>query len=109
MIPFFQGRIENPNIELMKGKDKEVFELKIKELNQKIENDSLFFQEWENYLKSQKEIYTSILNTPNKYFRFLQSKGLFPKFGFNRPYKNILLNMNRCETHHEIMKAILEK
>lgn len=109
LIPFFQGREFGSGIELMKGDEELKFRKRIRELNKIIVNDKEFYKKWEQYIETQKKAYISILNVPNKYLRYLQSKGILPSMGLNKPYKNILLNLNRCETHQEILKAVLEK
>lgn len=108
LIPFFQGREQNPNIELMKGNDEKNFFEKINMLNKTIVNNEEFFTQWQLYLETQRKTYTSLLRTPNKYVRFLQAKNLLPQFGLNKEFRNVLLNINRCETHHEILKSVLE-
>lgn len=68
----------------------------------------LLFTEWEKYLKTQKRYYKSILTTPNKYIRYVQTKGWLPIIGLSPGHRNMLLNIFRCETHHKIMINILE-
>lgn len=109
LIPFFQGRESGSEIELMKGDEELEFRKNITELNKIIVNDEEFYRNWDQYIETQKKAYISILNVPNKYLRFLQSKGMLPGMGLSKPYKNILLNLNRCETHQEILKAVLDK
>jgi|AGTN01.1.fsa_nt_gi Putative enzyme of poly-gamma-glutamate biosynthesis (capsule formation) len=109
LIPFFQGRKENPNIHLMDNDDRRDFFDKIGLLNRIITDDQLFFDNWNNYLNTQRKYYLSMLNTSNKYVRYLKAKGLFPELRPFREHRNILLNILRCETHHEIMTDILEK
>lgn len=109
LIPFFQGREESPHIQLMDGKQKEEFFLKVEELNHIIACDELFYKYWKDYLSTQKKFYLSTLTTPNKYIRFLKAKGYLPMGELPKEHRNVLLNILRCETHHEIMMSILEE
>jgi len=108
LIPFFQGREADPNMRIMEKEDRKIFFDRIEVLNKIITNDELFSDRWTSYLTTQKKYYLSILNTPNKYIRFLKSRGVLPQFALNREHRNVLLNILRCETHHEIMTNILE-
>ena len=110
LIPFNQGREKNPKLELLKEKERKVFDLKIKELNNIISNDELLEKSWSNYIETQKKSYKANLFIQNKYIRALISKGLLPEFYFHsKKHKTLLLNLFRCETHKEIMIDVLKE
>ncbi len=110
LIPFNQGREGKSKLELLKGKEKTVFDFKIKELNAIISNDELFEKAWKNYIETQKKSYKANLFIQNKYIRALISKGLLPEFYFHsKEHKTLLLNLFRCETHKEIMIDVLKE
>jgi poly-gamma-glutamate synthesis protein (capsule biosynthesis protein) len=110
LIPFFQGRSEDPTLKLMQGKDRDVFNLRIKKLNKNIENDKLFFDSWEAYINSQIKNYNGLLFIRNTYLRFAVIKGLVPFFNLaSNKRKALLLNLLRCESHREIMIDVLKK
>lgn len=110
IIPFHQGRAENPNLILFDDIEKENFFKEIEELNSIITDDILFFESWSKYLKTQEVSYKGLLFIQNKYIRAAINKGFLPKWFFHsKEHKTLLLNLFRCETHKEIMTAILEK
>jgi poly-gamma-glutamate synthesis protein (capsule biosynthesis protein) len=110
LIPFNQGRAKNPKLELIKGEERKVFDIKIKELNSIISNDELLEKAWSNYIITQKKSYKANLFIQNKYIRALISKGLLPEFYFHsKKHKTLLLNLFRCEAHREIMIDVLKE
>lgn len=110
LLPFFQGREQNPKLELMKGADREKFQQRFDELSDIITDDSLFYQEWEKYLETQKLGYETMVTVQNKYLRAAIAKKLVPDFSFHsREHLLLLLNLLRCETHREITAATLSK
>ncbi len=110
LLPFHQGRSNDPRLSLLKGNDKNIFTQKINELNNIIVNDDLFDMAWNDYLKSQEKIYRNLLFVKNKYFRKLLSIINLPKLPISaNNHETLLLNLLKCETHHEIMKETLNK
>ncbi len=108
LVPFYQGRYENPKITLMRGVDKERALEKIDSLSSILESEELYIQHWKTYLKTQKKRYLSNLFYKNKYVREVFARGYLPILFGNRDFVKLNLNMNRCETHSEIMVEILK-
>lgn len=109
LIPFFQGRDQNPDLVLMEGEDLVRFNKKIKELNEIIVVDQRLMNCWSDYLETQKTLYKGSLFIQNKYLRGLMIKEFLPPvFIQNKVYKSLVLNLFRCETHKEIISNILE-
>ncbi|GHT33439.1 hypothetical protein AGMMS49574_19100 [Bacteroidia bacterium] len=109
LIPYWQGRTENEKLVLLDDQEKVRFENKIKQLNQIIDSDELFYSEWKSYLQTQKKDYYGMIFIRNKYIRAAIKKGLlFPFFFQSKEHKRLLLNIFRCESHQEIMMNILE-
>lgn len=109
LIPFFQGRHQNPDLVLMEGEDLVRFNKKIKELNKIIIDDQRLTKCWRDYLETQKTLYKSSLFVQNRYLRGLMIKGFIPPIlTQNKVYKSLVLNLFRCETHKEIISNILE-
>ncbi len=110
LVPFNQGRKENPFLSLLENEDKAIFDKKIEELNAIIVDDKKFNDEWNKYIDSQNKGYLSLLFIDNMYIRALITRGFLPKIFFkSNTRKALLLNLFRCETHKEIMESILSK
>jgi poly-gamma-glutamate synthesis protein (capsule biosynthesis protein) len=110
LIPFHQGRKENPGLVLLNESERKVFDEKVFELSSIIIDDELFMIEWEKYTYSQKTNYKSLLMIQNKYIRALMSRGWLPGvFLHSKAHQNILLNLLKCETHREIMIDLLNR
>ncbi|MCP2037684.1 CapA family protein [Chryseobacterium sp. HSC-36S06] len=110
LIPFKQGREENPALTLMNEEEKVLFFKQIADLNRAITDDSLFAQEWEKYLSSQDLNYTGMVTIQNKYVRAAVNKKLLPYYPLHsREHLLLILNLLRCETHREITVDILSK
>lgn len=110
LVPFKQGREENPNLVLLNKTEEESFYSKIEELNKIITNDQLFSIEWEKYLKSEELNYSTMLTIQNKYIRAAVNRKLIPSFStYDQEHLLLLFNLMRCETHREITTAILAK
>lgn len=88
---------------------KESFLQKVKKLNSIITDDSVFFEGWEKYVKSQENFYLSSLYIKNFYLRAFFMKGILPASLLKTKHKLLTLNLMRCEAHHEILKKILNK
>lgn len=110
LIPYFQGREENPNLVLLDTVEKKSFFKRIEELDSIIVNDELFESEWRKYVESQKTYYKSLLFNQNKYIRALKAKGFLPSiFIHSKQHKKVLLNLLKCETHREIMIEVIDE
>jgi poly-gamma-glutamate synthesis protein (capsule biosynthesis protein) len=110
LIPYHQGRIENPKLVLLNDEEKETFNKDIMRLNKIINNDALFNDEWNKYIKSQKLNYKSMLLLQNLYIRTAVARNLLPPvFLHSREHQLLLLNLLRCESHREIMTNVLEE
>lgn len=110
LIPFFQGRREDPKLELMKDSSLENFKTKIEQLNVIIQDDTLFNDSWKTYINTQEKGYKGLLFIKNKFLRAAVVKGLVPLINLSsQKRKALLLNLMRCETHREIMIDVLKK
>ncbi|MDG1572731.1 CapA family protein [Robiginitalea sp. M366] len=110
LIPFYQGRQEDPRLKVLLPEQKEQFDSRIKELNRIITTDDLFEAQWRNYIKTQSKGYRNLLRVKNKYLRKLISMGLLPQpLNLQKSHDTLLLNLFKCETHHEIFTAVLDK
>src|SRR5699024_9658444 len=108
-IPHFQGRVKDSTLKLMNTYQKKDFLNKINELSQIIQNDKLFMKKWDLYLDSQASFYLPSLHIKNFYLRALFLKKLLPSSLLRFKHNKLLLNLLRCESHHEISRDILIK
>lgn len=108
LIPYFQGRKEKSTLEILNKEDKDKFLERVKVLNNIISDDELFFKEWQKYLKTQERFYLSSLYIRNLYLRAFFMKGILPISWLKSKHNKLILNLMRCEAHHEISKGILD-
>lgn len=106
-IPHFQGRFENSSLQLATGNEKQKLLDEIEKLSSQIINDEEFEKSWNNYLKNDEEFYLSSLYVKNFFIRALFIKGILPVSLLRSKHNKLLLNLMRCETHHEISKDVL--
>ena len=109
LLPHIQGHINDSSLNILNGNDKEHFLKKINDLSNSITNDEIFFNEWRKYIKTQESYYLSSLYVKNIFLRILYMKKIFPSFLLKSNHNKLLLNLIRCESHHEISKEILKK
>lgn len=108
LIPHFQGRENDSTLHLLENENKKEFLNKIDKLNAIISDDILFMEEWDKYIKSQEKFYLSSLYIKNIYFRMLFIKGFLPISLLRNKHNKLILNLMRCEAHHEISKEVLK-
>lgn len=108
LIPHLQGTKKNHTLQLLEGNDKAAFFTRIEILNNIIINDTLYFNEWRKYLLTQEKFYLASLYIKNFYLRALFMKGILPIALLKSRHNKLMLNLMRCEAHHEISKGILE-
>lgn len=108
LIPHFQGREEDSTLHLLQNEDKDKFLNHVDDLSHKIQDDVLFNQEWQIYLKTQESFYLSSLYVKIFLIRAFFIKKIIPSSLLKFNHNIIMLNLLRCETHHEISKAILK-
>jgi len=109
LIPYSQGRKDNSSLQLLNNEDKINFLKRVEVLNKIIINDDLFFEEWQKYLKTQERFYLSSLYIKNLYLRAFFMYGILPIALLKTKHNKLILNLMRCEAHHEISKEILDR
>lgn len=107
LLPHTQGRANDSTLHLLENNDKKKFLEKVDELNVIIQDDVRFKKEWQQYIESQQKFYLASLYIKNLYIRFLFMKGVLPISILKSKHNNLMLNLMRCEAHHEISKDIL--
>jgi poly-gamma-glutamate synthesis protein (capsule biosynthesis protein) len=109
LIPHLQGRKNDFTLKILEGFDKENFLERVDALNKKLVDDTLFYETWSEYLKTQENFYFASFYLRNFFLRALFIKGFLPVSWLKSKHKLLLLNLLRCETHYEISKNILKK
>lgn len=110
LIPYTQN-FHNPGIIKLASPEKEMFLSRIESLRNTLENDNAWLNEWQKFCEKRVNAYIA-----NQYFPF-NFRGL----GFlmrNTPIASLFirpkmalrkLNLIRCESHHELLVAALER
>lgn len=109
LIPHLQGRKEDSTLRLLDEDEKIVFHERVEKLSSILKDDNLFYNSWEDFLKTQGGYYLPSFYIKNIYIRALFMKGFLPVSLLKSNHNRLLLNLMRCETHLEISKSILEK
>lgn len=109
LIPFYQGRKDNPCLRLLNKSEKTKFYQHIEQLNTIISDEQQLYKAWEEYVKTQRLNYLGLLAISNKYIRELIRRKLLPKWLLKLNAHSIVqLNLLRCETHRDLMITTLE-
>lgn len=105
--PFIQGD-EEPGVRYMNKQELQIFEEQLGKLNLQISDSINIESKFQEFMNSKKRNYMSYLEPySNKYLLGLYNRGLFPSF-ISKNKKKLLLNLVRCETHHDVLLKILE-
>lgn len=108
IIPYEQCG-EKPGVRLLEGTKRILFFEHLSHLSTIISNDDLLKLEFGKYCKKVERLYLSYLE-PHSIMplHFLRNHKLFPSFLTKRK-KNLYLNLIRCESHRDVILALLEK
>ncbi|UQB67444.1 CapA family protein [Epilithonimonas zeae] len=110
IVPFNQGREQDPTLRLLNASEKEIFDKKLNDFNRIISNSGDLQNSWDDYITTQELSYKSNLLIQNKYVRELIRRKYLPEFFLHSDeHKLLLLNLLRCETHREILIDVLTK
>ncbi|QQQ28054.1 CapA family protein [Chryseobacterium indoltheticum] len=107
LITHRQGTIYDSSLRILKSEEEKKITDKVEELSKLITNDKEYFIAWYTYLRSQEKFYLSSLYIKNIFLRALFIKGILPIKLLINNHNKLLLNLNRCETHREILNNIL--
>lgn len=80
-------------------------------LNTIIKDDSLLESHWKKIVSNHKKSYFSLISGMNSYHPLVRKvliKIGIPKIIFNDKKRRLLLNLIRCESHHDMLVKILE-
>jgi poly-gamma-glutamate synthesis protein (capsule biosynthesis protein) len=109
LIPYRQS-VKLKGVQLLKGKEKLEFLLKISALRHILENkEEELVALWENFLETKKNMYISKMFIPFTFFAFNRLQKMFPFINTLLMGKNKIkkLNILRCASHLEALETIL--
>lgn len=107
LYPYIQGGEDNPSVQFIA--DTTEMQSKIKMLNEIIGNEEAVSDEFAKFASKNAKSFIDMLEPfRNKYVSKLRNMNLFPKL-YDASNKKLLLNLIRCESHREMLTAILEK
>ena len=112
LIPFVHKSFlgNEVGIRKMKPDEEKIFINGILEQNKKMKDNPNFINdEWIKKCKSLENTYLSILNGNGRIMRKLNEKIPWLKILYRNKKKLLLKNIVTCETHHEIIKTILNE
>ena len=100
---------DKPKLSFLEGPEKKDFFENIQKLNEVIGSPEKLQKKWNDYLEKTGKKYLTYIEVPNnRYIRGARYYRLIPGF-LTKRHKALILNLMRCESHREIMKASLEK
>jgi hypothetical protein len=108
MIPLKQSN-EKPGIFHLNKSEMAEFETHIQYLNSVISDDAKLEESFNKYITSVTPMYDAYLEPYfGRFISALRNRGLFPKL-MSRRKRMLLLNIIRCESHREVVNAVLER
>lgn len=107
LLPYKQGD-SLPGAMLLNSQEKKKFEKELSQLNSIIENRILLKQKFDTYAQHSKPTFDLYLEPfSSRLFSFLYTRKLLPSF-LKQKKRNLLLNIVRCEAHHDLLMKILK-
>lgn len=108
IIPFTQNN-ETPGIFRLNNEETNAFEKKMDSLNRVIIDDEKLETEFLKYCKSVFPMYDAFIEPHfGKIITALRKRGFFPKM-LSRRKRLLLLNINRCESHRDVLLRMLKQ
>ncbi|MBN2693523.1 CapA family protein [bacterium] len=108
LLPYSQN-IDSPTIKLLKNEDKNLFLNSIYNINKVIFDENLLLKEWNLFIESKKKEYLQYSLIPQNFLRRVVNKLNLIKYFSLKMQKLLLLNLIRCESHHELLKDVLKE
>lgn len=107
LYPYRQGCEDDSSVQFIA--DTTEMQSKIQMLNEIIGNEEAVSDEFAKFANKNSKGFIDMLEPfRNKYVSKLRNMNLFPKL-YDASNKKLLLNLIRCESHREMLTAILEK
>jgi capsule synthesis protein PGA_cap len=109
LTPYKQS-VELGGIKLLQGDEKKSFLQKIDSLKAKLDNQSAWLNEWQAFVEKQADSYILRQYSPLLFpgIGLLARNTPLTKLLFNKTASLAKHNMIRCQSHHELLKAVLE-
>ena len=107
LIPYKQCN-EQPGVSLLNNKEREEFETKISNLNETISSNKRLEEELNAFATKTENIYIANLQPySNRILKGLFKRGIIPSV-YNKDKYRLILNLIRCESHHEVLQKVLK-
>lgn len=107
-LKHFNQSGEKPQLTLIEGDTLIKRQSEIQDLNLIIDNDIKLETSFKNWIATNKKMYKAYIEPhTNRILQALQNRAFIPSFWRKRK-KLYLLNLIRCESHHDILQNILE-
>jgi poly-gamma-glutamate synthesis protein (capsule biosynthesis protein) len=107
LIPYKQCN-EETGLVLLNEKENKEFEKKIKNLNEAIKCNETLRIELNSFVERTEKLYLAYLQPySNRILKGLFKRGMIPSLYNTNKYR-LLLNIIRCESHHEVLKKVLK-
>lgn len=108
-IPYKQS-VEQGGIKLLENDQKEEFISLINSFNNKLKDDVRWLQEWELFVKKKRNYYLLNQYVPFSFrgIGLLARKTKILNFFMNRKNNLLRVNMLNCQSHLEVLKAVIE-
>ncbi|MEX0967257.1 MAG: CapA family protein [Bacteroidia bacterium] len=99
---------EKPGLTLCDLEEQNLRNNEIARINKVIQSDKALNASFQQWISKHKKNYLSYIEPhKSRYIQAMQNRGWMPSL-WNRRKKEYLLNLIRCEAHHDILKAILQ-
>lgn len=110
LYPTFQDKVQL-NVKLLEGESKTQLEEKIEKINLCLKNSKILYEKFEKLsLLRESEILSTFSTShiiDNKLFRKVLNKLKLEKYFLRKSQIKTILNLVRCEAHHDISKKVL--
>jgi hypothetical protein len=107
IIPYKQCN-EQTGLVLLNEEENKEFKNKLKHLNEAINSNKILKAELNSFAERTEKLYLAYLQPySNRILKGLFKRGIIPSLYNTNKYR-LLLNIIRCESHHEVLKKVLK-
>lgn len=107
LIPYKQCN-EKTGVVLLNEKEKQEFDVTIEQMNKVISSNDALKTQLNSFAEKTEKLYLAYLQPySNRILKGLFKRGIIPSLYSTNKYR-LLLNIIRCESHHEVLKKVLK-